>query len=510
MSARRLLLAVATAVAVVGPLVPSASLADSGTFSSWTARDDDADGSVRTTTWSPDGGATRMGASLSGLGSGQGEELGAWTHDGERGLRLLFQPPRGQALEAGATYRVRATPRDSTVGRLWVGSGNDQAMCAQPEDDWTGWQVDKDDRPPAVGTFTIVELQRGADGSVERLAATYDVGCQVVGGPKGLAGSIAVDASTPAEAVPAPDPVSAPVRDLRIVNTGPTWGGYNTSELTWAKPAGARDTLVEFMTGADPADLPDVVGRRGEAALVQEGGTTSYREQWIEGIGSRVWRVTPRSATGRLGPSTIIVVRGTRVATDYDGVRATVGKPVTVRGRVSESWAYTDPADVMKGPAVRGAVVRLCGQRTSAGAWQCVDSARTDADGRFVLSVVPDGNTDYQVVATPTARFYAEASYAVAAKISPYTDLATTAPTGSRAGSVRFTTSRAKAGAKGSVSLQRLDGSRWRTLATKKLGNGKGRLAFAVRGARPGQQFRVVKPADARHTTGVSQVVRLR
>jgi hypothetical protein len=76
-----------------------------------------------------------------------------------------------------------------------------------------------------------------------------------------------------------------------------------------------------------------------------------------------------------------------------------------------------------------------------------------------------------------------------------------------------FSTSRARAGSRGFVRLQRFDGHSWRTVATKSLARGSGahRLSLTYREQSRGlRAYRMVKPGDAHHINGQSRKVYIR
>lgn len=504
--ARRQGFAATVVLLALGPAVlvaPSAS-ADPVGHSSWTTRDDArAPAEDVTTRWSaePD--------------DAEPAHFNAWTSDGElalyggdatSGINLFFRPPQGSTLRPGATYRVHGGSPTAAAGRLWVVRGG--RMCGQPENPWPrSW----DDAVPAVGSLTLHELALDGAGQPTRLSLTYEVSCQVPGGQPGLEGSVAIDASQPAAAVPAAPATPGPVTGLVARTTGPTGGGVNATTLSWAKPAGAHDTVVDLVQSSDATTLPAVLGGDGETRYSGRG--TSWRDDQVDFMDTRTYRVTPRGPTGRLGPSTLVGVLGTRLSADSNTLRSTVGRPVQVGGRLTESWDYVDFADVMKGPPVAGVQVRLCRQSSVQYVdHECTTVARTttDADGRFSFSVVPQGNTLYSVLVPPTSTMVGNISRVINAEVSPYADLRTEGAPAARSTVARLTASRAKAGSRGILRLQRREASGWRTVATRSLGTGKGRVAFTVRDRAPGREYRVVKPGDRRHVDGVSRVVQVR
>lgn len=418
-------------------------------------------------------------------------------------ISMSFEPPLGQELRAGTTYRVHATEATATRGRVWVHQGRD-LMCGQREEDW-GWSPTG--ASPAAGTVRVHELLRDRAGEVTGISLDYDLACQVVGDETGLAGSVAVRAERPAGPLPERTTLPGAVLGLSAANAFPNHRYFNTTTLTWRKPAGAADVVIDFVPSASRERFHPVIGRE-ETWHVRSGST--WADDGVDFMDTRTYRVTARDATGRLGPPTYVTVLGTYVAPDSDTLRSTVGERVRISGRLTESFEAGHFSERLNGPAVPGQPVRLCRQPTIDFDYRTcatVSSTTTDAAGRFAFSVVPEGNTLYSVSVPASAGVVGSISRVINARVAPFTDLRLEGSTSAR-GATRLTASRSRAGASGTVQLQRLTAGRWKPVATKRLGTGRGRIAFPLKGRAPVQQYRVVKPGDRRHVAGVSAVVR--
>jgi hypothetical protein len=490
------------------------------TYTGWTHREDGSAPGSDTTSTLP--GAATLSTSA------WGHWIGVYNGDSDPGAMAIganFAPPAGQTLQAGRTYRADVLEDEptATAGRMLV--WHDNKICGKTESElFTGYPV----TAPATGWFHVGEIQFDAHGNLVRFAATYEIDCQFVGGQPGAEGSIAMNASSPMAAVPAQPAAPGPVTGLKVTNVGPNGGGQNTTTLSWTNPAGFGDVNLDLVQVVTGAKLPALLGSNIEQRY--RGRADHWSESMIDFMDSRIYRIVPRSTYGRLGPATLVKVIGSRFSTTDDTATIMIGQQAQVSGRLSESVAYDDPADVMKGPGLAGRTVVLCEQSTRHyvdGACTPVDQGVTDADGRFVLSAKPRENSMYSATVRASSGMVGNTTVVFIALVAPQTDLRAAEsvdarelpartvlskrPSSVRRGSViHFTTSRARAGSRGVVRLQRFNGKRWRTIATESLeGAAHGRrLAIPYREYKRGKHaYRVVKPADKHHVTGYSRVV---
>ncbi|WP_435769834.1 hypothetical protein [Nocardioides sp. SYSU DS0651] len=428
--------------------------------------------------------------------------------------------PAGQTFQAGQTYSVdavasRSTP-DSGRLRIW----REGTMCGLTPDDVERLSGRYVAANPATGWVHVSEIEYDGAGRLVRFAATFEVNCQVVGGPPGFEGSIAANATHPLSPIPEAPATPSPVTDLKAKNVGPDSAGNNTTTLTWVNPTPDGDVTIDMVHSSNHALFPAVLAA-AETKLYR-GTASRYHDPHVEFMDTRTYRVVPRGATGRLGPPSLLTVMGTRLAFPMLTRRLTIGEEVTFTGRLSEAWDYTRPADVMKGPGLEGRTVLMCSQSSVdyvEGECTPVDKAVTTTDGHFSLTARPLANRYYRIVLPATAHMVGNSQYAVGALVAPRTDLRApeAEPVGARARGVRrgsvihFSTSRARAGSRGYVRLQRYDGDRWRTIKRKRLGTGSSRLAVPFREYRRGRHaYRIVKPGDSRHINGRSRTIHVR
>ena len=435
----------------------------------------------------------------------------------ENFISASFSTIDGQPLVVGRTYtshRYRPDEWTATDGFLAVHRAG--TMCFED------WNTSKDGRwrrdYTAPGTFTVHELKHDADGAITRFRATYELSCQRLGGRRGAEGSVAYTATEPAGPVPTVV-LPGPVTDFRASNVDPGGQGSTTTTVSWTKPPGATDVIIDSVRSSDPADLP-----AGISLVGHRESTGSKTFEPLDFMESFTYRATPRTASGRLGPSTTLTVLGTRLAVPAGVERIQVGEVATVAGRLSKAFEPGSGEDPMNGPGIVGQSLQLCNH--PGGKWnpRCeapVATTTTSANGQFTFRVRPDENSWYSVRLLPGPAIIGNhAAFGRVALVSPKTDLS--APGGQvdsaragvmRRGSViRFSTSRARVGNKGTVRLQRLDGRSWRTLKTARIATrGAQRMSIPFREWKAGtHQYRAVKAPDARHVTGYSKVVRVR
>lgn len=480
-------------------------------YDSWVTREDaPVAGDSVTRSWSGAGANLRLGE--------YEDQLDVYRDSSEgSGINASFLPPAGQSLRAGATYRAEGWPAEPTTkaGRLLV--WRDGTMCGKTREElFAGyWPAN-----PVTGTFHVTELARDTRGALTRFAATYELNCQVVGGQPGLEGSIAVNATDPPAPVPDAPATPAAVTALAATNVGPDSGGVNTTTLTWSNPPGYGDVNVERVQSSDRTKLPAFIGAYDAQQYL--GRASRYSDPWVDFMDTRTYRVVPRGPSGRLGPATLLLVMGTRLSIPEPTQKVSIGQQVELSGRLSESWDYVKFSDVMKGPGLVGRSVVLCRQSSTHfvdSACTPVDRTRTAEDGHFTLSVTPRENSLYTVVVPATPQMLGNASRVITALVSPQTDLSApeaerdNARTLVRRGSViHFSTSRARAGARGVVLLQRQTGKSWRTVLTRRIdARGSRRIAVPYRERTRGlHAYRVVKPGDAKHVNGYSRTVHVR
>jgi len=446
------------AVLLTGLALAVPAHAETTVFNGWMMREDAAPSGTDTTyTWSDSGAAMQLTTGVANSvgvsgGSSQGPLLGA-----------TFVGPGGQRLQAGETYPAVALAHDAwegdptTPAEIFV--GHDGSMCGVA----AGQSVPafKPARP-AKGWFHVSEIEYNDLGKVARFAATFEVNCQFLGGPAGVEGSVAVNSTLPPAPLPDAPAAPGPVMNLRAVNVAAPGGGFNTTTLTWSKPEASHDAVVDMAMWSD-ANLPALVGSSWTMPYDSLG--TTYFNDSIDPFEVRTYRVVPRGITGRLGPPSVLTVRGTRINVPESDQTIMIGQVAHFSGRLTAAFQYVDFADVMNGPPVAGVTVLLCrrpGVVYSEEPCTEVDRTTTTADGRFTLSASPIANQYYDVEVPPTGHMLGNGCRAINAFVAPRTDLR--APESQRVSGraslrrgavIHFTTSRARAGSRGFIRLQR-------------------------------------------------------
>jgi hypothetical protein len=430
-----------------------------------------------------------------------------------------FSAPVGQTLQAGQTYVADAGPSDRAVNTARLRVLRNGTMCGKTSDQLDGYNPGYSPFNPATGWFHVNEIEYAPDSTtILSFSATYEMNCQLVGGPLGMEGTVAVNATDPLAALPDAPQAPSALTGLKATNGQPSNGGDSITTLNWNPATDAADYTVDLMQSEISPTMPALVGYHD--TRVYRGNGTSLSMTDVEPQDDRFYRVTPRGATGRLGPpSDLLEVMGNRVDLPSPDRTIAIGQQVTFSGRLTEPM-FGPRGIPLDGPSLPGRAVVLCSQPTKNwvyGTCDQVDQTITETNGHFSLSARPLANHYYRVVVPSTSDMVGNCAYVTNALVSPRTDLrAPVAQVSSRTGSVRagsvihFTTSRSRAGSIGIVRLQRFDGRRWRTVVTARLGRGTHRLAIPYREHHRGlNKFRILKVADSRHVNGHSRVVRI-
>lgn len=483
-------------------VVPSASAAPGENFG-WSHRDDVRGGTGST--------VTHAGSDLWATSFSNQVTL---IDQGATGGGIEFLPPKGQTLQAGVTYPIGGAYRQptATAGQVLTSSGG--RFCGRNAEE-LGSPVAASTEP-AAGWFHVAQIEFSGDELVA-FSATYEVSCQYVDGPLGFEGSVAYAATAAPAPIPTAPATPGAVSGLKVTNTQPDTAGNSATTLDWTNPAGTADVTVDAVQLSVEDSVPALVG--GHLTRFWRGEGARYRDPEVPFMDGRLYRVVPRGATGRIGSPAFVRVLGSRIdlVTQRDVLQ--IGETTAFTGRLTKSsdLATEDP---MSGPPLAGRVLFLCQQYVGSVVHSCNPVARTvtDADGRFTLTTRPLANSWYSVMLPSVPGMVGNRSHLLlSAGVSPQTDLALRAgrsravPTVRRGSVVTFTTSRDRRGSQGVVRLQRLVDGKWRTVLTRKLGTGTGRLVIRFAQSRKGlQSYRVVKPGDSRHVTGYSPVRKVR
>jgi hypothetical protein len=306
-----------------------------------------------------------------------------------------------------------------------------------------------------------------------------------------------------------------PLTGFTASNVGPIGWGSNTTKLAWIKAAGTRDVAVDVVQATDASTMSSYVSWALQRVAVTTG--VSLSEEAVDWFDTRTYRLVPRGADGRLGTPRYVTVVGTRMEIPLRPQRVVMGQSGRFGGRVTGALPGAHTAHAMEGAPVVGKVMQVCritSTHTVFDPCDEVDRVRTDSDGRFTMEVRPTSNTLYSIKMPATSTVLGNLSAIQTTLVAPQTDLAARRVTVRRNRALHFSTSAARVGTRGVVLLQRYSGRRWHTVKMRRLptsGARNARLAITFRDRSVGAHlYRTVKPADARHTTGVSRVVRVR
>ncbi len=171
----------------------------------------------------------------------------------------------------------------------------------------------------------------------------------------------------------------------------------------------------------------------------------------------------------------------------------TYGRTATVSGRLATA----------SGTSLSGRTVRLYVRKQGTTSWSLLATRTTSSSGSFSAAHAARTNVDYRATYAGSTN-YAAARRDVRMNVAPAVSASLSASSVRLGGRVvlRGTVKPAHAGQ--SVVRQQLVGGTWTTLATNRLST-TGTYSFSVKPVSRGtKSYRVVKPADADHTTGRS------
>jgi hypothetical protein len=211
----------------------------------------------------------------------------------------------------------------------------DGTMCGMTRDEienLSGWPTGAN---AATGWIKVSEIQYDGAGELVRFAATFEMNCQIVGGPLGFEGSIAANATLPVAPLPDAPATPGPVTDLKAKNVGPDGGGSNTTTLTWGNPTPDGDVTIDMVQSSNHALFPAAIAAHD--TKLYRGTASRFYDRQVFFMDTRTYRVVPRGATGRLGPPSLLTVLGTRLAFPMLTRRLTIGDEVTFSGRLRPS-----------------------------------------------------------------------------------------------------------------------------------------------------------------------------
>lgn len=203
--------------------------------------------------------------------------------------------------------------------------------------------------------------------------------------------------------------------------------------------------------------------------------------------------------------------------TQKDASRLTIGKSVTL-GYGTPLTVRTQLTDSTSGAPIGDATLTLFQQRASGSSWTEVTSTTTTTTGAASTSVTPKASTRYQWRYAGSATVDAATSPTQSATVAQVVSARGTARTVKSGAAVKIYGTVKPSSTGATVYLQRLSGTKWRTVANVKtkrqrLPDGTSRVGyvFSVTPTTKGTlRYRTFKPATAALAKGVSPTIRLK
>lgn len=342
------------------------------------------------------------------------------------------------------------------------------------------------------GGFTVQEVEF-AEGQLTRFAATWRHSCSRGAPGAELRGSVAWQASAPAQPVPGivgADP--EPVLDLAVE---PWFQGFG---LTWTNPLTPdwKRTIVRAAVGTRNPRTPAegfafYAGRRDRASTnLARPGTTYAISVFTE------------DTEGRLSEPVFATLHGVHATLATSRARIDYWTGATLRGRL------TDAA----GP-VGDRTVEVLARRPGGLDWFYVATADVGSDGRWSVPISPGATYDYWVFYRPGHADDPTRGDAVAGPVrvtvTHGVDVALDRTRGRLGTAFEIGTVVGPSSAGRTVHLQRLLGGQWRTVQKKTLYASRATW-FTVKPSTRGEfSYRVHKPASAELAAGTSRTVKV-
>lgn len=336
-----------------------------------------------------------------------------------------------------------------------------------------------------VGTFTIHQIEFGADGSLGKFSATFEESCNQRGVPD-LFGSVAYHADQPAAPVPhgppdAPTGISAA-------------GGTDTLILSWTNPPQSFANLViRRVTTTVPTRDPNV------GDLIYTGSGESVQVSALSPNTLYTFTFFARNSEGTYGPPAFLVTRGSNLSI------AQAQLTTVPAGSSTVVEAYLQDQD---NQLLGGQRVQFWSRKPGTTAWTAVAQADTHDDGYVGFDVTPGTSTEYRFTFAGGQNVTASRSGNIRVTVEPV--LSMKAPTTARVGKaflLKVTMKPALTGEKVKL-FERAAGKKPKAVATAKLK--KGVATFTVKPKAKGRyEYYVEHPHTHRagwNTSKISKV----
>jgi hypothetical protein len=389
-----------------------------------------------------------------------------WDHNGNR-VRTVVPSVKGAPstaeLPLAPTSLAVSSPRDNTLEVSWAKNTSSVAVSQ--------WRV-----TATSGTLTHTAVVDGAARQARLTALPGRVSWQVsvlgIGtwgsGPAATSPAVAVGDTT------APQPVTAAKRV----------SSYDTDTLTWTNPLDVDLDHVDVVrTGATAA----------ETTLVYRGKGTSARSTGLVAGRSYTYLLRTYDAFGQTWSSSVRL----------DTLRAAPSLTGSTTLRYG-STAKLSGVLRFNGSVLPGRPVILFSQRYGTSTWSTASTTTTTSTGGYAFTVKPSTSTRYRVGYLGSGSAGGAYSPTASVPVAPTVTMTASRTSLYYGGYVTFSTVVRPGHAGRSVSLQRWNGSAWKTVTTRTLSSTSTASAKVRPPARGTNKYRWVLAAHTDHATGVS------
>ena len=389
-----------------------------------------------------------------------------WDFNGNR-VRTIVPSvqgaPNATELPLAPTSLAVRSPRDNTIDVTWARNALSVAV--------TEWRVTA--TSGTVSRSTVVDGNSLA-AQLTGLAGRTSWQVSVVGVGTWGAGAMATSAPVAVGDTTFPQPVTG----ARRVSS------YDADTLSWTNPSDVDlhhvDVIRRGATSAETTLVYRGTGTTARSTGLVAGRGYTYELRTYDAFG-QTWSSFVRLDTQRAAPS--------------------IGGSSTLRygsaGKISGALRFN-------GSVLVGRPVTLFSQRYGTTTWTASSTATTTSTGSYAFSVKPTYNTRFRVgyVGSGTAGGAYSANASVV--VTPTVTMTSSRTSLTLGGYVTFTTVVRPGHAGGSISLQRWNGTAWKTVTTRALSSTSAASAKVRPPVRGTNRYRWVLPAHTDHGTGVS------
>jgi serine protease len=270
-------------------------------------------------------------------------------------------------------------------------------------------------------------------------------------------------------------------------------GALQSATLRWTLPSlnDFSQVIVRRSTGGAPPATPS------DGVAVYAGTGTSATATGLGSGGNYAFRVWVKDRAGQISPYAEAKLAGTRISIARSTSELTYGGSVTVSGKITRADTGAD---------VAGAAVQLYARQKGSSTWRLLRTVTSTSTGAVSYVYKPSAGNDFQwrynsgnttLMGSASSTVFTGVRTAVTAGLSP-----TSVPLG---GTVAVSGSVSPNHAGQLVYLQRyVGGGTWANVTSAKLSSTSVYSFHPKPTTRATWTYRVVKPADTDHATGVS------